>query len=87
MLSLDFLKVLAVTGIPTVVSTYGVFLIAKMNIHFFLKHFLQYLDMELFEELAYIGFRLKLAQKFLAQNFIGHCLIFYSHFLWHFTKL
>ena len=87
MLGLDFLRVLAATGIATVVSTYGVLLIAKMSIHFSLKHLLQYLCMKLFEELAYIGFGLNLAQKFLAQNFIGHCLILYSHFLWHFTKL
>lgn len=37
--------------------------------------------MELFEELAYIGFRLKLVQKFLTQNFIGNCLILYSYFV------
>ena len=87
MLGLDFLRVLAVTRIPTVVSTYGVFLIAQMGIQLTFKHLFQYLRMQLLQEPDHIGFRFKLALKFLAQNFIGHCLILYSHFLWHFTTL
>ena len=65
MLGLDFLRVLAVTRIPTVVSTYGVFLIAQMGIQLTFKHLFQYLRMQLLQELAYIGFCLELAKELL----------------------
>ena len=87
MFGLDFLRITAIPGVASVVSCLRILFITQMGIHFAFKHLFQYLRMQLLQEPDHIGFRFKLALKFLAQNFIGHCLILYSHFLWHFTKL
>jgi len=64
LLGLYLLGILPITGVTAVVPTYGIFLIAYVNIHFTFKHLFQHLCMELFKELAHFGFCLKLAQKF-----------------------
>ena len=65
MVGLDFLRITAISGIAGVIIGHGILFISPMGIHFTLEHFLQYLGMQLFKKLAYIGFCLELTNKLL----------------------
>mgnify|MGYP007043016709 CR=1 FL=1 len=63
---LDFPRITAIPGITDIVFRCRMLLIAQMGIHFNLKHFFQYLGMQLFQKLAHISFCLELAKELLA---------------------
>ena len=66
MFGLDFLRITAISGIAGVISCHRILLIAQMDIHSPLKHFLQYLGMQLFKKLAHIGCCFEPAKELLA---------------------
>lgn len=66
MFGLDFLRITAITGVAGVISCHRILFIAQMDIHFAFKHLFQHLGMQLFQELAHIGFCLELAKELLA---------------------